>query len=167
MVATQGLRDSGWCQAVCGLNRHTAENVGAEMRRQLWWTWARCPASVCLSLFICRLGEAVRTSWHMGTCPARPTSVTGGQCVLCTHGSDHSGHATRGLNPGYRLQGTGWPSQRDGGRSQEKLRGGVAEAQPGLHGHPSTALCPATHPGPVPPWTVPSTRPVRTEGAGK
>lgn len=124
MVATQGLRDSGWCQAVCGLNRHTAENVGAEMRRQLWWTWARCPASVCLSLFICRLGEAVRTSWHMGTCPARPTSVTGGQCVLCTHGSDHSGHATRGLNPGYRLQGTGWPSQRDGGRSQEKLRGG-------------------------------------------
>lgn len=46
------------------------------------------------------------------------------------------------------LQGTDWPSQRAWGRSQETramescaVGDGEAEAQPGLQGHTSTALC--------------------------
>lgn len=49
------------------------------------------PASLCLSLFICRVGDAMRTSRHMETCPTQSV------CVFPAHtGTNYNGHGTLG-----------------------------------------------------------------------
>lgn len=138
---------------VQGHHRDTAK-ITAELSRRLCHVLTLSHlASACHSLLICRTGDAVRTSWHTGKCPAWTASVRGGQwgvvatvhlaqprdacaTLSCALTEGHSGRAWVGLPRRHEKV----PSQREPWRP---LGVGVS---PSLRGPPApchTRHCPS------------------------